>query len=121
MRALILGSVMILMSGCAMTIPSFYDDNESLLAVDVRHAVKDLNCNDNTKAHVKNIDRTITRFSLYSESKGSDDMQEMIQLIKKTNDGLVAKETISPAFCEIKKKVLIKQSDDIATAVMGRY
>jgi len=121
MRALILSSLMILMSGCAMTIPSFYDDNESLLAVDVRHAVKVLDCENDTKLHIKNIDHTITRFSLYSESKGSDDMQEMIQLIKKTNDGLMAKEKLSPAFCKIKKKVLIKQSDDIATAVMGRY
>ena len=121
MRTLILTSLMILMSGCAMTIPSFYDDNESLLAVDVRHAVKVLDCQGDIKPQIKKIDYAITRFSLYSESKKSDDMQAMIKLIKKTNDGLMEKKEIKPAFCEIKRKVLIKQSNDIATAVMGRY
>ena len=34
-----------LLSGCSMTLPSFYDDNESMLAVDIRLAVSNLDCN----------------------------------------------------------------------------
>lgn len=120
MKALLIGATALALSGC-MTMPSFYDDNESLLAVDVRMAATNLDCNGEVRPQVVAVDKTIQRLSLYSESKGSDDVGEMISLMRKTTEGMLKKETISAAYCGLKKKVLITQSDDIATAIMGRY
>jgi hypothetical protein len=111
----------VLLSGCSMTMPSFYDDNESMLAVDIRLAVANLDCNKEAKAQVIPIYQAVNRLSLYSDSKGSDDIGEMVTLLSKTTRGILEKQNVSPAFCNIKKKVLLKQSEDVATAIMGRY
>lgn len=120
-RIILGGITAILLAGCSLTLPSFYDDNESLLAVDVRMAVVNMDCAGDVKAQAVSVDRSIQRLALYSESKGSDDVGEMIGLMRKTTEGMLQKDVISPAFCDLKKKVLVKQSDDVATAIMGRY
>jgi hypothetical protein len=120
-RSALVATTLVALSGCSMTIPSFYDDNESMLAVDVRMAVSQMTCEGDIKPQVVTVDNSIQRLSLYSESKGSDDVGEMVTLMKQTTEGMLKKETISEAYCGIKKKVLVKQSDDIADAVMWRY
>ena len=115
------GMLVLLLSGCYLSIPSFYDENESLLAVDVRMSVANLDCTENVRPQVVSVDKTIQRLALYSESKGSNDVGEMIGMMRKTTEGMLQKETISSAFCGIKRKILVKQSDDVATAIMGRY
>jgi len=120
-RIILAGMTALLLSGCYLTLPSFYDDNESLLAVDVRMSVANLDCAGEVKPQVVSVDRSIQRLALYSESKGSTDVGEMIGLMRKTTEGMLQKDIISPAFCGIKKKVLEKQSDDVANAIMGRY
>lgn len=113
MRALILSSILIL-SACS-GIPSFYDDNESLLAIDVRMAVHKLDCSDSSETAA--LKDSIKRLSLYSESKNSSDIYPLINKMEKTSEGI---ET-SKAVCSLKKKILAKQSADIANAVMRRF
>ena len=108
----------LMMTGCV--VPSLYDDNESLLAVDVRMSVSQLDCT-NPFIDSLNLKYSVDRLAMYSESKGSEDLQEMVQLMKKTADGLAEKKEMSLTYCELKKKLLTKQSKDIAEAVMGRY
>lgn len=121
MRTLLISSLFILLSGCS-AIPSFWDDNESMLAVEVRYAVDRLDCTDEYQDIQKSVisDR-LRRFELYSESRGSDDVGEMLALMRTTVDGFVKDTTNNEIYCKLKKKVLVKQSADIADAVMGRY
>jgi hypothetical protein len=116
MRALILSTV-IFLSACS-GLPSFYDDNESLLSVQVRHQVEKLNC---AAPDVQPVKDSVDMLSLYSESKRSSDIGELIVLMKETTNGLYEKEQISEPYCKLKKKVLQKQSSDIASAIMRRY
>jgi hypothetical protein len=116
MRALILSTV-IFLSACS-GLPSFYDDNESLLSVQVRHQVEKLNCG---APDVQPLKDSVDMLSLYSESKRSSDIGELIVLMKETTNGLYQKEQISEPYCNLKKKVLQKQSSDIASAIMRRY
>jgi hypothetical protein len=116
MRALILSTV-IFLSACS-GLPSFYDDNESLLSVQVRHQVEKLNCD---APDVQPLKDSVDMLSLYSESKRSSDIGELIVLMKETTNGLYQKEQISEPYCNLKKKVLQKQSSDIASAIMRRY
>ena len=120
MKKVLIGLLAITLSGC-VTMPSFYDDNESLLAVDVRVAVSNIDCDNYSVQMISNVQYNVQRFAHYSESKGSDDIAEMIMPMQLTVDGIAKKENVSTAYCKIKKKILIKQSSDIATAVMGRY
>jgi hypothetical protein len=45
----------------------------------------------------------------------------MLGLMRATVDGFVKDKSDNAIYCKLKKKVLVKQSADIADAVMGRY
>lgn len=107
----------LLLSACS-NIPSFYDDNASRLAVDVRYAVRTLNCE---KPNMSLINEQITMLDLYTESKGSKDVNKMVRLMKETSDAMSEKENMSKPYCGLKKRILEEQSKKIATAIMGRF
>jgi hypothetical protein len=102
---------LVLIAGC--TAPSFYDDNESLLSVQVRYEIDRMDCNNLEMTPVKNA---VDMLALYSESKGSTDVTKMVLLMQDTVNS-----TTASAGCPIKKKLLEKQSADIARALMWRY
>lgn len=109
------------LAGCSLTPPSFYDDNESMLAVEVRYEIDRLDCNNIDPYAIARIDWQVHKFMLYSESKGSSDVTEMLVELKKTSGGLAQKENVSTTYCNLKKKSLAAQSASIAEAVMWRY
>ena len=118
-KSSIIASVLLL-SGCSY-IPSFWDDNESRLAVDVRFAVTQLDCSVEYQDQVKEIKDSVDLFAMYSESRGSDDIGEIVGMMKETVDGFYKDDSNNTFFCNMKKKILVKQSAEIADAVMGRY
>jgi|TARA_R110000744_G_scaffold257174_1_gene372602 hypothetical protein len=105
----------LLLSGCGM-LPSFYDDNESMLAVNVRYEVDRLDCDS---PRVLRIKGSVDKLYFFTQSKGSNDVLKLVQLMKKTTDPMP--EVMSTYFCNIKKSILEKQSRDIADAIMRRY
>lgn len=119
-KNLVVASSFVILSGCSM-IPSFWDDNESLLAVDLRYTVQKLDCSRNQEPQVAMIRDQLSRFQLYSESRGSDDIGELLDLMAPTVDGLYEDKSNNTFFCKMKKKILVKQSAEIADATMGRY
>jgi len=111
------------MTGC-MTIPSFYDDNESMLSIGIRKAVKDLDCSQPQHPQAVEIYNTVDTLLLYSESKGSTDVAEMVQPLEETAKAFVdrtVEKDASATYCKLKKKAMSKQSSDIAGALMWRY
>jgi len=110
----------ILLTGCSM-VPSFWDDNESRLAVDVRFAVSEIDCSGEYQEQVVNVKNKVDLFAMYSESRGSDDIGEIVSSMQETVDGFYEDNSNNTFFCNMKKKILIKQSAEIADAVMGRY
>lgn len=110
----------LLLSGC-MTIPSFYDDNESKVAIDLRYSVEQLDCARQQQPQVAEIRSKLTWMELYVESKGSDDISDMIKPMRETVDDFYKRGEGSEGYCKIKKKVMSTQSKLIADAVLGRF
>ena len=123
LTSILLGTV--LLAGCASIqdwIPSFYDDNESKAIIDVVTGVSLLDCNATTlNEDLKELDRDTEWLILYSEAKGSRDVNKTTKLFDETLNGMVAKETVSPTYCELKKKTLLVQSKEIAKSIMRRF
>ena len=94
----------LLLSGC-MTIPSFYDDNESKVAIDLRYSVEQLDCARQQQPQVAVIKSKLTWMELYIQSKGSDDISEMIAPMKETVNDFYNRGEGSTGYCKIKKKV----------------
>ena len=112
-------SAVVFISGCSM-IPSFWDDNEAYSVAKIRHSIDAMDCNSNYMPQAKLIQSDIRFLELYSSSKGSNDLLEMVAKMKKTADGLVEKEE-NKVFCNLKKTQLTKQSAIIADAAMERF
>lgn len=122
MRVLLLALVFTL-GGCSTIMnTSFYDDNESVAIVDVVMAVKMLDCQSPTvKDDVDHLKYKTDWMKTYSTLKGSKDIVELMDIFDKTLTGIVEKEDIKPAYCEAKKKSMIKQTESIAEGVMRRF
>ena len=118
MKVLVLTSAL-LISGCSM-IPSMWDDNESYAVAKIRHSVDAMDCDGNYLPQAQMIQSDVRFLELYSSSKGSTDLLEMVTPMKETIDGLVNKEE-NKVFCSLKKKQLVKQSAVIADAEMERF
>jgi len=110
--------IALLATSCSLLDTSFYDDNESLLGVEVRHEVSMLDC---SMPYTLGIKTSIDKLHLYTESKKSKDIYKMVLAMKETSDLMAAKDSMSKAYCNVKKAVLEKQSKAITTAIMGRF
>ena len=118
MKILVLSSAL-LIGGCSM-IPSFWDDNEAYGVAKVRHSVDAIECSGNYVPQVNTLVSDIRFLELYSESKGSEDLGEMVSPMMETARGL-QKMTVNETFCKLKKKQLTEQSALIADAAMERF
>ena len=129
MRILAAAVLALSLTGCATVqnwIPSFWDDNQSRAIVDVRQSVAQLDCSIDHTPQVKRIKDHLEWFDLYSESKGSrqQDVRKLIGPMKETVDDFYKRSIDkqgTKAYCEIKKKIMILQSEKSASAVLGRF
>jgi hypothetical protein len=129
MRILAAAVLALSLTGCATVqswIPSFWDDNQSRAIVDVRQSVAQLDCNIDHAPQVKRIKDHLEWFNLYSESKGArqQDVRKLIGPMKETVDDFYKRSIDkqgTKAYCEIKKKIMILQSEKSASAVLGRF
>ena len=122
--------VAILVSGCTALsniIPSFWDDNQSSRIVDMYIKATNLNCAKPHLPQVKSMKNDLQWFELYSKSKGwlQRDVIKLIVPMQKTVLDFYTRSSGenqgSVAYCEIKKKLLVKQSRDVAKSILRRY
>lgn len=121
----------IVLSGCAnfnvnKIIPSFSDPNQSRAIVDVRQSIINLDCEKPQLAQVTVIRANTQWFDLYSESKGSrqTDVRDLVHPLAQTVEDFYQRVQVkdaSPAYCEIKRKIMIEQSSRAATVILGRF
>ena len=116
-------AVALIIVGCQSYDISFYDDNESMLAVNVWASVDRINCENASTSRPQFfiVKENLTTFQLYTIAKGSSDITEILGLIQQTVDPVLLKDEISPAYCNSKKRSLATQSRDVAQAVMRRF
>lgn len=122
------------LTGCATVtgkviswIPSFWDDNQSAAIVDVRQKIEQLDCASEARLpQVMAIYDRLRWFELYSESKGwqQADVLRLTEPMKQSVNDFVQRSRDgqgTQTYCEIKKKLLAKQAEAAAKAVLGRF
>jgi len=124
MKAIIVASVLFL-SGCSF-IPSFNDVNQSKSIIDIRVSVDNINCSLEQNPQALELANHIKWFMFYSQSKGltQRDVIELVEPMKNTADEWLKRTeagTPSVAYCNLKKQLLVKQSDVAAKAVLRRF
>ena len=114
------------LTGCAgisSVIPSFWDDNQSARIIDVRVRALAIDCSQPQAAQIKPIEQDLVWFLEYSRAKGflQKDVIRLVEPMQEIVVGWVKRGEGSPAYCELKKRVLVQTSERAATAVLGRY
>lgn len=117
-------AVALFLSGCSF-IPSFSDVNQSKSIIDIRLAVDNIDCSLDQHKQALELANHINWFMLYSESKGMTqrDVIELVSPMKSTTEEWVKRSAsgASVPYCNIKKQLLVKQSDVAARAVLRRF
>lgn len=117
------------LTGCTTMqgmVPSFWDDNQSSRATDIRFSVETLDCKKPHLSQVEQIEMNILWFQLYSESKGQR-QQDVLKLVKPLQDTVTDFVKRSRAnegtetYCNIKKKIMQTQAKRASEAVLGRF
>ena len=115
------------LAGCSslsFEIPSFWDDNQAARIIDVRKSINDLDCAAAHAPQVKTIQHHLKWFELYSQSKRTPDVARLVQPMQDTVNDFYRRSVEnpgSPAYCELKKRVMITQGETVARAVLGRF
>ena len=120
--------VSFILSGCAAVgaitsfFPSKWDPNEAAAVTDIRHQVRQLDCTDQTKLRqqMSTLQQRVEWLELYSDSRKNEDMLKITKVFEITLKGMSDRKEMSKFFCESKVKIMIKESDAIATAAQGR-
>lgn len=119
------------LSGCSTVrgwIPSFWDDNQSAMIIEVRLHVEQIDCSKPQAAQVARVGEDLARFTLYSESKGwrqgdvlklTSPMTETVNDWSKRVSAEGYKE--NPVYCGLKKQLLTAQAKRAAEVVLGRF
>lgn len=118
--------VIFALTGCTTVqkwIPSFWDDNQSLIIVDARFYAEQIDCAQPQLPQILRVDQELRRFQLYSEAKGTlqKDVLRVIEPIKQTTAEWVKRGEGSKTYCEIKKKLLAQQTERASQVILGRW
>jgi len=129
MKSILVSLLFVTLTGCSTMgniVPSFWDDNQSAKATDIRFSVETLDCSKPHLPQAEKIEMEILWFQLYSESKGWR-QQDVLKLVKPLQDSVTDFVKRSKAgegtetYCNIKKKIMQTQSKRAAEAVLGRF
>lgn len=128
MKKMIAALSLIALSGCASLdtssiLPSFWDDNQSHSIINVYQMAVNMDCARPQKPQAQAMVNELQWFQLYSESKGflQKDVLKLIEPMQATVKEWADKDTTSPAYCTIKKKIVIEQAKTASKAVLGRF
>lgn len=114
------------LSGCASVqnwIPSFWDDNQSMIIVTARLYTEQIDCSQPQLPQVLRVDQELRKFQMYSEAKGSlqKDVLRIVEPMKETTGEWVKRGEGSKTYCEIKKKLLAQQTERASKVILGRW
>jgi hypothetical protein len=128
MRKILLVISLLSLTACSTVdvssvLPSFWDDNQSRSIITSYQLAVNVDCDRPTQPQARAIQQELQWFELYSRSKGmlQRDVLNLIQPLQKTVDEWAEKDRSSPAYCKLKKQIIIKQAETASKAVLGRF
>ena len=128
MRKIILALTLLSLTACntvdvSSVVPSFWDDNQSRSIITSYQLAVNVDCDKPQQPQAKAIQSELQWFELYSRSKGmlQKDVLNLIDPMQKTVNEWVEKDKSSPAYCKLKKQIVVKQAETASKAVLGRF
>lgn len=127
MKKIILLVAFLSLTGCAniMTlIPSKWDDNQAKAITDIQQDARRFDCKGNLVAQLNKLDLEIEWFDIYAQTKPTRDVNKLTETLTTTVKEFqdrATKGSVSPLYCDLKKKIIQQQADIIAAGVMGRF
>lgn len=127
MKKLIAILTITLLAGCSTIldyIPSRWDVNQAKSITDIQLQAKQFDCKGDQVAQITALSSNIDWFVIYSKTKPTRDITKLTDTLQKTVDEYkerVSKGTVSPMYCDLKKKIIIQQTEILAGSVQGRF
>ena len=127
MKQLVAVLLVVTLTGCAGLIekfPSRWDVNQAKVVTDIQQGAKRFDCKGDQLAQLTALDRDIEWFDIYAKTKPTRDVAKLTKTMADTVNEFkdrAGKGPVSPLYCELKKKIIIQQSEIIAGAVQGRF
>ena len=126
MRKILLALTLLTLTACNTVsdyVPSFWDDNQSRSIITAYQLAVNVDCDKPTQQQAQAIQFELQWFQLYSESKGfmQKDVLNLIAPMQKTVGEWAEKDKSSPAYCKLKKQIVVKQAETASKAVLGRF
>jgi PBP1b-binding outer membrane lipoprotein LpoB len=115
------------LTGCASImeyIPSGWDANQARVITDIQQQARHIDCKAELKPQVEQLARNLEWFDLYAKTKPTRDIAQLTGTIADTVRELqerVDKGSVSPLYCDLKKKIIQQQADILAKSVQGRF
>lgn len=126
MKKIITVFAFVFLSGCSSIqqyIPVKWDSNQSASITTIQQTTRNFDCKADIAQQAKVLQQQVEWLKLYSESKPTRDVIETVGLMNDSVKELAdrsSKGSVSAMYCEMKKKIVIKQADIVAHTIHGR-
>jgi PBP1b-binding outer membrane lipoprotein LpoB len=127
MKRLLLVLAFLSLTGCASImemIPSGWDVNQAKVITDIQLQVRHFDCKADLAPQINKLAQDVEWFDIYAKTKPTRDIAKLTGTITDTVKELqdrVAKGSVSPLYCDLKKKIIQQQADILAKSVQGRF
>ena len=127
MKKLIVILAVLGLSGCASImelIPSRWDVNQAKVITDIQLQARHLDCKADLAPQVNKLAQDVEWFDIYAKTKPTRDISKLTGTITTTVKELqdrVKAGSVSPLYCDLKKKIIQQQADILAGSVQGRF
>ena len=115
------------LTGCASImeyIPSGWDVNQAKVITDIQQQARHIDCKADLAPQVNKLAQDVEWFDIYAKTKPTRDIAKLTGTITDTVQELqerVTKGSVSPLYCDLKKKIIQQQADILAKSVQGRF
>jgi PBP1b-binding outer membrane lipoprotein LpoB len=115
------------LTGCASImeiIPSGWDANQARVITDIQQQARRIDCKIDLAPQVNQLAKDVEWFDIYAKTKPTRDINKLTGTIITTVNELqdrVKAGSVSPLYCDLKKKIIQQQADILAKSVQGRF
>lgn len=127
MKRLLTVLALVSLTGCSTILdyfPSRWDVNQAKSITDIQQQTRHFDCKGDQVAQINALDQNIEWFVIYSQTKPTRDITKLTDTLQQTvgeyKDRLKTG-PVSPLYCDLKRKIIIQQTDILAGSVQGRF
>lgn len=127
MKKLLATLAVVSLAGCASImdmIPSRWDVNQAKSVTDIQQQAVRFDCKGDQLAQITALDQNVEWFVIYSKTKPTRDITKLTDTLQKTVGEFkdrVSKGPVSSMYCDLKRKIIIQQTEILASSVQGRF